>query len=383
MARVTVRCGVWVWLQRTTNNSPSSPKSALAMVRYHIRFMAVLGFGEICGYLRGLNTRIEPTVNTYFYGILLANPLPIRPEIMRIGWLKCLIGCIWGLSCINVQQAGAQVLTPAAHWATDVYAFAFGSLQTVGQQPQFFPANVLGPLPEGTNGDVQNADPADVCSLGRDGWIVLGFGADVLDGPGPDFIVFENAFYIRGTDSAVFDEWMIVEVSPDGDVWYTFAHDTLSGEGMAGRTPPGNWGVDYADPSQSGGDAFDLADLGLPRVRYIRLRDATRYQNDGLRLAADLDAVLVRYLEPSARADNQSSRARVWVSQTSGHPTLHAEPAFRALHVWDAAGRLLVDYSTTPAQTAIALPQGAAGVLIWQGLTDNGQLLSGRLWCAD
>jgi hypothetical protein len=116
----------------------------------------------------------------------------------------------------------------------------------------------------------------DVASLGCEGSIVVELGEPgVVDGPGPDFIVFENAF------SADFPEPGEVAVSEDGASWMVFACDPLTLEGCAGVTPtlavPGS-GLDPTDPAQAGGDAFDLG--ALPehpaQVRYVRIVDRSR-----------------------------------------------------------------------------------------------------------
>ena len=45
------------------------------------------------------------------------------------------------------------------------------------------------------------------------------------------------------------------------------------------------------DPQQSGGDAFDLADLGLERVRFVKIRDLETQPPGGITSGFDLDAV--------------------------------------------------------------------------------------------
>jgi hypothetical protein len=55
-----------------------------------------------------------------------------------------------------------------------------------------------------------------------------------------------------------------------------------------------------ADPQRSGGDAFDLADVGLQRVQYVRLVDLTEaYYGDSMWCGGaaggfDLDAIAAR-----------------------------------------------------------------------------------------
>ena len=74
-------------------------------------------------------------------------------------------------------------------YATGVLAHQFGPGQDYGQDA--FPYNVFGPPHDGG----QNAGSLDVVSLGEGGSVVLSFTDNaIVDGPGPDFLVFENAF---------------------------------------------------------------------------------------------------------------------------------------------------------------------------------------------
>lgn len=163
------------------------------------------------------------------------------------------------------------------------------------------PDVVLGPPVGGGT----SSGSTDVLSLGCGGSIVLGFtGAGIEDRPGPDLIVFENAFVPSG-GGPPFVEPGEVSVSEDGETWATFAC-VVEGEdaplGCAGLTPvlssPDN-GIDPTDPSAAGGDAFDLADLGVSRARYVRIVDRTEeYYGSTLWCSPpkggfDLDAVSV------------------------------------------------------------------------------------------
>lgn len=141
----------------------------------------------------------------------------------------------------------------------------------------------------------------DVASLGCGGRITLGFAGDaIVDGEGDDFIVFENAF---ATLDGTFAEPAQVRVSEDGVTWYAFpcaATPDDDAEGCAGVTPTEASDPALAiDPARAGGDAFDLAQLGLARARYVRLVDRTRayYGHDtwceGAAAGFDLDAVAV------------------------------------------------------------------------------------------
>ncbi|RMG98160.1 MAG: cell surface protein [Deltaproteobacteria bacterium] len=124
----------------------------------------------------------------------------------------------------------------------------------------------------------------DVASLGCGGRIVLAFdGEGIVDGPGPDFIVFENPFVI-GEGPETFTEPGEVAVSADGRTFHTFpctpsGDGTFPPEGCAGVTPvfagPDAPQIDPTDPTAAGGDAFDLADVGLSSARYVRIVDRT------------------------------------------------------------------------------------------------------------
>jgi len=98
----------------------------------------------------------------------------------------------------------------------------------------------------------------------------------IVDGNGADFVVFENPFVIKGTDGkAVYAETAVVSVAEVDrpDAYQQFLCDSTNPPyvGCAGVVP-----VRYAGNrplSQSGGDQFDLAVLGLSRIKYIRIED--------------------------------------------------------------------------------------------------------------
>ena len=145
-----------------------------------------------------------------------------------------------------------------------------------GHGMEHFPGNVLG-LPDST-GSVEygTVDPAQVLSLGSGGEIVLRFDRHIiLDRPGPDFIIFENAFRtVIGGKEKTFVDPGEVSVSRNGVDFIPFPFDTLTLQGCAGVTPT-NGTMNPGDPTVSGGDSFDIGKLGLDSVRYIRIRDKT------------------------------------------------------------------------------------------------------------
>ena len=92
-------------------------------------------------------------------------------------------------------------------FATDVVDFAPGDCAGYGLAQM--PKVVQGP-PVGF-GEMQGS--TNVVSLGKGGSIVLGFGKNaIVDAPGPDFVVFENAFKY-GAD-LIYAEPGEVSVSP-------------------------------------------------------------------------------------------------------------------------------------------------------------------------
>ncbi|MGD8861606.1 MAG: cell surface protein [Myxococcales bacterium] len=190
--------------------------------------------------------------------------------------------------------AAAERDDSALPYAREVVEFAPGEHAGYGQSD--FPDVVLG-APGGLG---TSAGALDVLSLGVGGEIVLGFGERVIvDGQGPDFVVFENAFWPGDDPAAVFAEPGEVAVSEDGERWSTFPCDT-STEAELGRYPGcAGWSPTQQfdpfawvplDPKRTGGDAFDLADVGVGRARYVRIRDLSE-AGDGTSAGFDLDAV--------------------------------------------------------------------------------------------
>lgn len=165
--------------------------------------------------------------------------------------------------------AGDVSVTTSGVFPASVVSYAPGAGAGFGADRM--PGVVLGP-PHGAG---PKAGSLDVLSLGKGGSIVLAFdGVEIVDGPGPDLLVFENPF----------SGWLEtgeVSVSVDGSTWATFpcaAGDKAGGyPGCAGVHPvlaaPDN-DIDPADAAHAGGDPFDLADLGLQRARFVRIRDS-------------------------------------------------------------------------------------------------------------
>ncbi|HEX2873998.1 MAG TPA: hypothetical protein VHP33_22235 [Polyangiaceae bacterium] len=194
----------------------------------------------------------------------------------------------------DAGAGGASFGATTSVYASSVESFTPGT--SAGYNQDKMPGIVLGP-PVGKG---KEAGALDVVSLGAAGEIVLAFGDfGIVDGPGPDLVVFENAFWPSGDASAVFAELGEVSVSEDGETWATFPCDT-EGDGQgnfagcAGVTPTLEYDAEQLiplDPELSGGDAFDLADLGLKRARFVKIRDLETLPPGGNSSGFDLDAI--------------------------------------------------------------------------------------------
>lgn len=179
-----------------------------------------------------------------------------------------------------------------ARFITDVVAHHFGDGQNTGQAQ--FPTPILGP-PKG-GGACQGS--TDVVSLGNGGWVIVAFaGNEIVDGPGPDFTVFENPFGINCDLSNIFAELATVGVSEDGVTFVDYPCTAVAppyGE-CAGWHPvyanADTNTIDPLDPTVSGGDTYDLADVGLARARYVRIVD--RPDLTGINGVFDLDAAAI------------------------------------------------------------------------------------------
>jgi hypothetical protein len=195
-----------------------------------------------------------------------------------------------GAAAGGAGEGGRAPLDPCAGFAVEVVEVSYGPDAGFGQDAM--PEIVLGP----PKGGGETTGSLDVVALGNGGSITLGFGDQVIeDGEGPDFIVFENAFYAGGDPESPFAELGTVEVSADGVAWLSFecAATEAPYGACAGWHPviAGGKGetADSHDPATAGGDAFDLADVGLGSARFVRITD--RADITGLNGSFDLDAI--------------------------------------------------------------------------------------------
>ena len=202
--------------------------------------------------------------------------------LLWLSWAGCALS--------NSADTGGLADTGEGPRAPDPFAdflVSFEPGEGAGFGEESLPWVVMGP----PLGGGPEAGSTDVVSLGREGAIVVGFNdIEAIDGEGPDLLVFENAF----------SGWLetgTVSASEDGETWFTWnCSENEDRSGCAGMHPvlahPDN-NISPVDPDTAGGDAYDLADLGLSRARFIRIQDTGSNDYAGPAGGFDLDAVAI------------------------------------------------------------------------------------------
>jgi hypothetical protein len=186
-----------------------------------------------------------------------------------------------------------QTVNPAfVEWASSVVNYAPARPDMI--EADFLdPTTALGPVTGSVFDVVSLGDlsAADIAEDAAPGSLTVGFATPMADGPGPDFVVFGNAFSVRGHANQVFSKLAFVEVSSDGvnfarfpsvdtnprplqNPWsYMVSNPTLI-YNLFGKAVNGygvSWGVpfDLAQLSQHPLVAAGLLDL--QNVRFVRL----------------------------------------------------------------------------------------------------------------
>lgn len=198
--------------------------------------------------------------------------------------------CRWS-SCFSALLLLGVVTEPlkaiAGSFPDQVVSFTPGS--GAGFGASFYPGNVLGPPNGSSDPTTPTFTEQDLLSLGDGGTIVLKFtNSEIYDAPGIDFTIFENPVQPLGIPTQSFADTAIVSVSVDGVTWSTFPFNYIppgpggsllnksNYVGFAGvnasLSSPSN-GISPFDPAVSGGDSFDLAQVGLSHVRYVKIHD--------------------------------------------------------------------------------------------------------------
>ena len=121
------------------------------------------------------------------------------------------------------------------------------------------------------------ADGANVVSLGDGGSAIVTFSGRIINGPGPDFAIFENSF------SETFLELAFVEVSSDGVKYYRFpavsetqADIQIGGFGTIDcryiHNFAGKYKANYGTPFDLE-DLIDSVGLDLNNINYVKIID--------------------------------------------------------------------------------------------------------------
>jgi hypothetical protein len=201
-----------------------------------------------------------------------------------------------------VDAGDPRRVDACGHPRPDVFADAVVSFMpgpTAGFGAKNMPCVVLGP-PDGAG---PSGGSLDVVSLGDQGTIVLEFeDVELIDEPGPDLLVFENAF-------PGWAEPGFVAVSDDGETWSEWPCEPQNVTGgypycagvNAVLSNPMN-GIDPTDPTRAGGDAFDLADVNVGSAHFVRIRDSGFSQYSGVSGGFDLDAIAAVHSRPASGA---------------------------------------------------------------------------------
>jgi len=194
-------------------------------------------------------------------------------------------GCQDATVALDPASGDAACDGPGARYVTRVVSACFGAGESFGRDQ--LAERVAGP----PRGGGARGGSLDVSSLGQGGTITVAFDNAIVDGPGVDFIVFENAFDVGHDPGNPYAEVATVEVSEDDVTWVAFPCSATEYPygGCAGWHPVfGNVdeGVNPLDPAVAGGDQFDLADIDVPMARFVRITD--RADMPG---SFDLDAV--------------------------------------------------------------------------------------------
>jgi hypothetical protein len=259
-------------------------------------------------------------------------------------------------------------------WADAVVSITYGPGAGFGQS--HFPDNVLGPPDSSASQRIPSQSPKQLLALGSGGEIVLRFDEPgITDGPGTDFTVFENVF-VYGDGTTEFQETAFVAVSSDGQTWYEFSWDSGTFAGLAGVDPThGN--ADPTDPTVSGGDSFDIAQLALETIYFVRLTDTNdTVHDDGP--SFDLDAVVAIH-DPNYEPESETTlpvitEIHAWPNPFNSTITISTPVDTKKLHVYDTLGRTIATLTAQRGRVVWNTAQISSGVFLIKA-DDNSQPL--------
>jgi hypothetical protein len=252
-----------------------------------------------------------------------------------------------------------------------VISYQWGEGQNGGQSSEYFPKNIFGKPDTAARSSFQSSDPNQICSFGFGGEIIVAFNEfEIVDGPGPDFTIYENAF-INPINKKIFAEPAMVSVSDDGITFYHFPFDSATLVGCAGITPT-NGDKDCYNPRESGGDKFDLATVGLSRAKYIKIKDITtmlldnpqHYYYDPILSGFDLDAVIGLNLDPIEVASVDDEE---YVQQNGNLVEMNNKYNITKLEMYNLSGNLVNVISIVQSQNLALDETGVFCLVFYSG----------------
>lgn len=194
-----------------------------------------------------------------------------------------------------------------------VYTFTPGTGQNAGQSDIYFPNNIFGAPSINASKYVAETRPVEILSIGMGGEIIIGLKDNyIINKEGADFTIFENAF-INQFNEKVYAEPAIVSVSKDGINYIEFQYNIETLEGLAGTIPTYGKKNPF-NPKESGGNSFDLSEINIDTVKYIKIKDITEqilnnseHNNYDPTLSGfDLDAVaIINYTQEISSVKNK------------------------------------------------------------------------------
>lgn len=197
---------------------------------------------------------------------------------MRIITLSVLLASL--VSSAQFDSAGGEPGSKSVH-KDDASILAWATGATIIRGYAQINDTSAGKPTTGTESSALGVFDGEVVSLGDGGVITLTFDQPIVNNEGYDFAVFENGFQVG---FSYYLELAHVEVSQNGTDFVRFAGESLSDTSFQ----TDNFG--YTDPQKISnlagkhqapyGTLFDLEEVGLEEVNYIRLIDVVGSVND-------------------------------------------------------------------------------------------------------
>lgn len=230
-----------------------------------------------------------------------------------------------------------------------VFSFTPGEGQNLGQGEEYYPANIFGIPSRIANEDVAEAAETEVLSIGFGGEIIVGNTDNlIIDGEGADFTIFENVFR-NPVNGRLFKEPAIVSVSIDGQNYVEFPYELSSLKGCAGTNPTFG-SADYCDSDVSGGDSFDLSEIGMDSIRYIKIKDITdqvkanenhKYFDFSLS-GFDLDALVIHNYTAEVMSSVSADISKYY---TLNNSAISSYDVSNTIQIYNINGILMAEYS--------------------------------------